>query len=118
MAKERIRDVDKPRMADRIREDLQPQKEGRSFFDKVLEQNRLMQKSPQQIQVKLGQGEHQETRVFRNQDQGGRGKDRQSDEKEQERGKQKAREERKSETNSEQRVGGSAASLLTGVEEG
>jgi hypothetical protein len=106
MAKEKIRDVEKPKIQEQIKERYQPRKEGRSTFDKVLEQNKILQKSPTKQQAMGQKAEHSETRVARHQDQGERGKDRQSDEKEQERGKQKAKDERKSGAETEQRVAG------------
>lgn len=109
MTKEKIKDVEKPKIPDKIQEQYRPQKEGRSTFDKILEQNRLLQESPRQTQMTAQKTEHQETRVARHQEQGERGSDRQSDEKEQERGKQKAKEERKSGVEVEQRVVGRGA---------
>lgn len=106
MAKEKIKDVEKVRIPDQIRERYQPRKEGQSTFDKVLEQNRLLQKSPQNIQVTLQKAHQQETRVARHQEQGERGKGKQSDEKEKERSKQEAKEERKAGSEAEQRVAG------------
>lgn len=106
MSSEKVREVPKEKIPEQIKEQIRPRKDGQSSFDKVLEQNRLLQQSPKQTQMTTSKSEPTETRVARHEDQGEKGKDRQSDEKEQERGKEKAREERKPGADIEQRVAG------------
>ena len=106
MAKERIKENPEIKYKEPAREDYKPRKEGSSTFDQILDKNRLLQKSPQNIQVQTAKTDHNETRVARHQEQGEKGKDKQSDEKEEKKGKEKAKEERKSGADTEQRVVG------------
>lgn len=106
MADEKIKEIPRSQAPESIQERYQPKKEGQSSFDKVLEQNRLLQKSSQPVQVNLIKEGSQEDRVSRRQEHGERGKDKQQDEKEKERTKQKAKEERSPEAQTGQRVMG------------
>ena len=106
MSKEKVREVEKPKIQEQIKEKTKPRKEGESTFDKVLQQNRKLQQASTRSHVLQPKFEHQEARVARHQEQGERGKDQQSDEKEQERGKQKAKEERTAGSDTDQRVAG------------
>lgn len=104
---EKIKEVEKPKIPEQVKEQYQPRKEGQSSFDKILEQNKLLQKSPQQTQVTPEKAtEQQETRVARQQEHGERGKEKDSDEKERERVKEKAKEDRETSGVKEQRVMG------------
>lgn len=106
MGDEKIKEIPKERIPEQVRDDIRPKKEGRSTFDQYIEQNKILQKSPERVRPELVKGEDQhETRVARQQEEGERSRDRQ-DEKEQERGKQKAREERTDAAESAQRVVG------------
>lgn len=93
---EKVKEKPKAQIQEQVREQYRPRKEGKSTFDKVLEQNKMLQKNTQQIQPKFGEAEQQESKVVRHHGQGEKGKDKQSDEKEQERIKEKAKDERKS----------------------
>jgi len=105
MAREKIKDTPKVKVPEQVREQYRPKKEGRSTFDKVLEQNKMLQKAPQNVKTNvLKSSEQDHVRVQRHQDQSEKGRDRQSDDKEKERGKEKAREERKSTNATEQKV--------------
>lgn len=105
MSDEKIKEIERPKIPEPTKEEFRPQKEGRSTFDKVLEQSRLLQQSPRQNQPTVSKGEGHEGRVARQQEQGEKGRDRQSDDKEKERGKEKSREDRNSGTTVDQRVG-------------
>lgn len=103
---EKIKEKPKIQPKEPIQEKIKanPRKTEQSSFDKILEQNRMLQKTPQNTQASLHKTNPESQKVVRHQEQGRQGQDSQKDEKEKERTKEKAREERTTTTDVKQKV--------------
>lgn len=95
MSVEKVKDKPKVEVTERPRESYRPKDDEDSLFRKILESNRLQQKSAVQPQNEMEKLK-MDGKVIRREEQGERGRDRKDDEKERDVGKERAKEERKS----------------------